>query len=333
MQTKKLRWGIISTAKIAREKLIPAIQQSEHCEVVAVSSRDASQAAAFASANNIARSYGDYHQLLADPDIDIVYNPLPNHLHVPWTIHALEAGKHVLCEKPIGLDVADTEKLIAAAKKYPHLRVMEAFMYRFHPQWATAKKMLEDGKIGHINSIEAVFTYFNRDPKNVRNMPGIGGGGLLDIGCYCISACRYLFDREPNNVVGKLAIDEDFQVDKHAHGLLDFGDAQASVYCSTQSEPVQRVYVSGEHGGLLIEYPFYQPDDCGATLRFYHDREEEVIEFEPTNHYTLQVDALARAIATNKPVPTPLSDALANMKVIEGLFTSAETGSWVNPKA
>ncbi|WP_045858410.1 Gfo/Idh/MocA family protein [Teredinibacter purpureus] len=329
MSQSTVRWGILSTAKIAREKLIPAIHASEHNTVVAVGSRSQEQAQAFASELDIEHAFGEYQQLLECPDIDIVYNPLPNHLHVPWTIKAIEAGKHVLCEKPIGLDVADTQKLLAVAQAHPNVKVMEAFMYRFHPQWARAKALLDEGRIGKINSIEAVFTYFNRDADNVRNKPGIGGGGLLDIGCYCISATRYLLGREPQRVMGSLSIDADFDVDCHAHGLLDYGDVRASIYCSTQSEPTQRVYVSGEKGSLFLDLPFYQPDNGMATITLSHDRNATVIETEACDHYVKQIDALAASIVNNIPVPTPLQDALCNMRVIDGVFASHEQGRWI----
>ncbi|WP_075186140.1 Gfo/Idh/MocA family protein [Teredinibacter haidensis] len=330
MSKRPLRWGILSTAKIAREKLIPALNASTLNEVVAVASRTDESAAAFAREQGFPQSYGDYQHLLDADDIDIVYNPLPNHLHIPWTVKAVEAGKHVLCEKPIALNESDMAPLDAALKAHPNVKVMEAFMYRFHPQWSMAKDLLDNGKIGKINSIEAVFTYFNRDPKNVRNMPGIGGGGLLDIGCYCISATRYLLGLEPVRVMGSLSMDGDFQVDRHAHAMLDFGEVRANIYCSTQSEPSQRVYVSGEHGSLLMEFPFYQPDNAMALLKFYHDRQEEVIETEACDHYVKQVDALADAVMHDKAVPTPLSDARNNMKVIDGVFASHEEGKWIS---
>ncbi|ACR12874.1 oxidoreductase [Teredinibacter turnerae T7901] len=331
MQTtnNKLRWGILSTANIAREKVIPAIQASAHNEVVAICSRSQSVAEQAAAQLNIPFAFGDYEQLLNADQVDIIYNPLPNHLHVPWSIRALEAGKHVLCEKPIGLDVADTQKLLDAAAQFPQLKVMEAFMYRFHPQWAIARQLIEEGRIGKVHGIEAMFTYFNRDPANVRNMPGIGGGGLLDIGCYCISASRYLLAKEPVAVTGKLVMDDQFGVDIHAQGLLDFGDVRASFYCSTQSEPSQRVYVSGEKGSLLIDFPFYQPDDCPAQVTLFKDRVPEVFTLPVCNHYTLQADALAQSIREDTPVPTPLSDALANMKVIDAVFASGSAGGWV----
>jgi len=328
-KANKLRWGILSTANIAREKMIPAIHAASSSEIVACASRNQQQAQAFADQTNIPTAYGDYQQLLDDESVDIIYNPLPNHLHVPWTLKALAAGKHVLCEKPIGLNVAEVEALITATKDYPHLKVMEAFMYRFHPQWQMAKQLIDEGKIGKITSIDAVFTYHNTNENDVRNKPGIGGGGLMDIGCYCISVARFLLGKEPSQVLGKLAIDENFHVDKHAHALLDFGDVSSSLYCSTQSEASQRVYVSGEQGSLTIEYPFYQPEQCETTLVWQQHNHTSSQHIAGCDHYVHQVDALAKAITTEQPVPTPLSDALANMKVIEAIATSHQNSGWV----
>lgn len=327
---RRLRWGILSTAKIAREKVIPALKASTHNDVVAICSRGLQSAQSAAEALDIGAAYGSYEQMLEADDIDVIYNPLPNHLHVPWTIRAMAAGKHVLCEKPIGLDVADTRKLLEACEAMPEVKVMEAFMYRFHPQWLLARELLAEGRIGKVHSIDAIFTYFNRDPGNVRNMAGIGGGGLLDIGCYCISASRYLLAREPQAVVARLSMDAEFGVDCHANGLLDFGDVRTSFFCSTQSEPAQRVYVCGEQGSLLIDFPFYQPDDSPARVTVFRDRAPEVFELAPCDHYALQVDALAQSIFNQKPVPTPLSDALANMKVLDAAFASHAQGGWVS---
>lgn len=323
-----VKWGILSTAKIAQEKLIPAIQSSRLNTVEAIASRNPEQAGEAARELGIPVAYGDYQQLLDAPDIDVIYNPLPNHLHVPWTIRAIEAGKHVLCEKPLGMDVDDVQKLLGVASQHPQLKVMEAFMYRFHPQWQHAQTLLKKGEIGAITAINASFTYFNRDPKNVRNKPGIGGGGLMDIGCYCISAARYLSGLEPLRVASELIFDNDFEVDKHAHAVLDFGDFAARIFCSTQSEPSQRVEVVGEKGRLVLDFPFYQPG-CPATITVFHDLQPQVISFDPCDHYVLQVDALAESIINDTQVPTPLSDAVNNMKVIDAVFDANAKKGWV----
>lgn len=326
----KIRWGILGTAKIARQKLIPAINSSSSSEVIAVASRSQEQAQTFADDCNIAKAYGSYQELLEAPDIDAVYIPLPNHLHVLWAIKALEAGKHVLCEKPLGLDYADAEKLARVSQQYPNLVMMEAFMYRFHPQWIKAKKLIQSGSIGKVSSIEASFSYFNREPNNVRNQAEIGGGGLMDVGCYCISACRYLYDSEPQRVVGLLDYDEEFGIDKHAHGMLNFAAGQATIFCSTQSEPSQRVYIIGTSGALLLDSPFYQTGDGSAQLRVYHDLGETFFNFPDCDQYSIQVDSFAKAVRHNLSAPTPISDALANMKVIDAMFASHKNKSWID---
>ncbi|MBU2883960.1 Gfo/Idh/MocA family oxidoreductase [Psychrosphaera sp. B3R10] len=327
--SKKLKWGILSTANIAKGKLIPAIHASNSSMVYGVASRNLAQAEKFAQETNIPNAFGSYQALLDDPSIDIIYNPLPNHLHVPWTIRAIEAGKHVLCEKPIGLDVAEVEQLIAVADKHPQLKIMEAFMYRFHPQWTLAKQLIEAGEIGTVHTIDAAFTFHNVDPENVRNMPNIGGGGMMDIGCYCISATRFLLGQEPKKVMGSLVMDTNFGVDKHANAILDFGDVKTSFFCSTQSESSQRVYIVGETGSLTIEYPFYQPDDCQAELTVRHDQVKTVHKVENCDQYVFQVDALVNAVNNKLATPTPLTDALANMKVIDGIFASDKKQNWV----
>lgn len=325
---RKIRWGIVSTAKIAREWLIPAIHASEYAEVVAVGSRDLAKAQAFADKTGIAKAYGSYEDLLADPAIDAIYNPLPNNLHVPITMQAIEAGKHVLCEKPLGMDVKDIEPLLSLAQKNAHLVVMEAFMYRFHPQWLKVRELIDSGELGEINAVEADFTYFNRDEANVRNQPGIGGGGLLDIGCYCISAARFIFGREPIRVSGLLDMDPDFGVDRHASGLLDFSPGMATFYCSTQSDGSQWVKISGSKASLIIQNPFYRRDVPSTLILRKGDTDEEIVVGQ-FNHYVEQVNAFCGAIRNGGPAPTPLSDALGNMKAIDGVFESAKQGGWV----
>ncbi|HEY9342747.1 MAG TPA: Gfo/Idh/MocA family oxidoreductase, partial [Hanamia sp.] len=219
---KKVRWGILSTAKIGREKVIPAIQRGAFCEVVAIASRNKEAAKAEANRLNISKAYGSYEELLSDTEVDAVYIPLPNHLHVEWAIKSLEAGKHVLCEKPIGLSSSDALRLIEVANRNPHLKVMEAFMYRFHPQWKYAKALVEDGKIGELKTVESFFSYYNIDPNNIRNQRNAGGGGLMDIGCYSVSLSRFLFGREPERVFGIMEYDPQSQTDRLTSGILDF---------------------------------------------------------------------------------------------------------------
>jgi len=324
-----LRWGVLSTANIARGALIPAIHASSTSELRAVASRDEAKARAFADENDIPVAYGSYEELLADPDVDAIYNPLPNHLHVPWTIKAMEHGKHVLCEKPISLDTADLQPLLDAHEKMPDIVVMEAFMYRFHPRWIAAKRLVDDEAIGVVTDIDVGFSYFNRDPDNVRNQPEIGGGGLMDIGCYCISTARFLYGGEPWRGVASLEIDADFGTDKHAHGILDFGEGRRShFFCSTQSAPFQEVRVIGSRGVMVIDWPFNAPTDVPTTIRLTVDGESREIEFAPTDQYRHQVDAFAKAVRAGGPAPTPLADAVANMTAIEAMFSSAVHNAW-----
>jgi predicted dehydrogenase len=318
---KKVRWGVLSTAKIGTKLVIPAMQHGEYSAVVAISSRNKEKAKREASKLGIPSYYGSYEELLADDEIDAIYNPLPNHLHVPLTIKALQAGKHVLCEKPIALNTEEAIELLEKASKYPHLKVMEAFMYRFHPQWDIVRSWIKEGLIGEIKTIQSVFTYFNNDPDNIRNKPGMGGGGLMDIGCYCISASRYIFGEEPIDVIGDVEIDPDFGTDRLASGILKFPSGSASFVCSTQASPEQHLKVFGTEGIIEMDIPF-NPEENVATVRLKKEGRIEKETDIQANHYTLQGEAFSKAILNDTPVPTPLKDAVANMKVIDALLIS-----------
>lgn len=324
----KLRIGVISTANIGLKKVIPAMQRGRLTVVTAIASRDLAKAQAAARSLGIARAYGSYDELLADPAIDAIYNPLPNHGHVPWSIRALEAGKHVLCEKPIALSSAEAETLLAAAKQHSRLKIMEAFMYRLHPQWQAARAAVADGSLGDVRTVHSFFSYYNADPANVRNQSGIGGGGLMDIGCYNVSLSRFLFAGEPERVMGIVEFDPGFKTDRLASGILDFGRGTATFTCSTQLTPYQRVHVYGTRGRLEIEIPFNAPNDrpCRAWVESGGSTRETA--FPVVDQYTLQGDAFAQAVIEDRPVPTPLEDAVANMRVIERVFESARRGTW-----
>ncbi len=327
---KKVRWGIISTAKIGMEHVTPAMQRGDYSEVTAIASRQLAAAQEAAKTLGIPKAYGSYEAMLADPDIDAVYNPLPNHLHVPLSIQALEAGKHVLCEKPIAMDTAEAKTLLAAAKKYPHLKVMEAFMYRHHPQWQTAKRLVEAGKIGELRTINTLFAYYNVDPTNVRNMAGIGGGGLMDIGCYASSVPRFIFGEAPTRLVGLVEFAPAFQIDRLASAILDFGRGTATFTVSTQLIPYQRVNIFGTTGRIEVEIPFNAPNDRPCKLWLQQGRDIEEFTFDIVDHYTLQGDLFSQAILNDTPVFTPLEDAVANMKVIDAVFASPKSGGWVS---
>ena len=325
----KVRWGILSTAKIALEKVIPAMQRSRHCEIVAIASRDVTRAQAAAQRLGIAKVYGSYAQLLADPGVEAIYNPLPNHLHVSWSIAALEAGKHVLCEKPIGLSAAEGQKLVDAARRHPELKVMEAFMYRHHPQWLRARQIVDGGGIGQLRTIQSFFSYFNDDPANIRNQADIGGGGLADIGCYCISLARFIFAAEPKRVMGLVEYDPQLKTDRIASAILDFGSGTSTFTCSTQLAPYQRVNILGTEGRVEIDIPFNAPPDRPCTMRHQHSSGLEEISLPVCDQYAIQGDLFSQAVANNTPVPTPLEDAVANMRVIEAVVSSGKTGQWI----
>lgn len=325
----KINWGVLSTAKIGIQKVIPAMQAGKHCAVTAIASRDAEKARAVAKQLGIPKAYGSYEALLEDADVQAVYIPLPNHLHVPWSIKALDAGKHVLCEKPIGLTAAEAQQLLDAAKKRPRLKIMEAFMYRHHPQWQLARRLVATGKIGELRTVHSDFSYCNVDPKNIRNRADSGGGGLMDIGCYCISLARFLFDAEPQRVLGVVEDDPAFGTDRLASGILEFRRGTSTFTCSTQLAPYQRVNIFGTEGRIEIEMPFNPPPDQPCKICHQVGQEIKEIVVAPADQYTIQGDLFACAVLEDGPVPTPLEDALANMRAIEAVKLSARRGAWV----
>ena len=325
---KKVRWGILSTAKIGREKVIPAMQMGEFCDIAAIASRDKNHAQSEAARLNIPKAYGSYEELLADVEIDAVYIPLPNNLHVPWAIKAIEANKHVLCEKPVALSSAEANQLLISARNKPHLKVMEAFMYRFHPQWERTKMLVDNGAIGELKTIQSIFSYYNADPQNIRNQKETGGGGMMDIGCYNISLSRFIFGKEPAKVFGIVEHDPVLQTDRMASGILDFSTGTSSFTCSTQLTSYQRVNIFGTEGRIEIEIPFNAPPE--KQTRIWHSTKSgiEEIVFEPVNQYTIQGDLFSKAILNELPAPTDLQDAVNNMKVIDATFESAKEGVW-----
>ncbi len=325
----KVQWGVLSTANIGTEKVIPAMQQGQFSEIAAIASRNLEAAQVFADQLGIPKAYGSYEELLADTAIEAIYNPLPNHLHVEWSIKALEAGKHILCEKPIGLSSAQGQELVEAARRYPQLKVMEAFMYRHHPQWQKAKQLVGDGAIGTLRTIQSFFSYFLDDPNNIRNMADIGGGGLMDVGCYNISLSRFIFGAEPSRILGIVEYDPQFKTDRLASGILDFGTGTATFTCSTQLSSYQRVNIFGTTGRIEIEIPFNAPPDRPCRMWVENSAGIEEITFEICDQYTIQGDLFSQAILNQTVVPTPIEDAVANMKVIEAIFESGKTNGWV----
>ena len=332
---KPVRWGILSTAKIGLQKVIPAMQRSETCEIRAIASRDLSAAQAAARALGIPVAYGSYDELLADGGIEAIYNPLPNHLHVPLSIRAAEAGKHVLCEKPIALDANEARKLIEARDRTGVL-IQEAFMVRYHPQWLRVRELVRNGRIGTLRSVQGFFSYNNRDPKNIRNMADIGGGGLYDIGCYPITGARFVFEDEPARVMGLIERDPEWGIDRLTSAILEFPGGHATFTCSTQIVPYQRIHFFGTAGRIEIEIPFNAPPDRPCRI-FIDDGKQlgnagvQVEELPTTDQYTVQGEVISGAIRSGRPLEFPLENALHGMRIIDAVFRSAETGHWELP--
>ncbi len=332
--SRKLRWGVLSTAAIGLKKVIPAMQLGQYTTVTAIASRDLAKARDAARGLGIEKAYGSYEELLADPDVDAVYNPLPNQLHVPWTIKAAEAGKHVLCEKPFSITLAEARTLLPVRDR-TGVQIGEAFMIRSYTQWRRVKQLLDQGRIGQLRSVVAAFSYFNTDAANIRNQVECGGGALYDIGCYCIHSSRIGFGTLPTRVVGLIERDPAFGTDRLTSALLDFPGGHAIFTCGTQVVPYQRVHFLGTTGRIEIEIPFNAPKD--RPTRIFIDETGDIFgagivteEFPTADQYTIQGDAFSKAVLDGGEVPVPLEDAIANMAVIEAVFKSAEQGAWVN---
>ena len=335
MAMKKVKWGVLGAASIAVRKVIPGMQQAELCDVAAIASRERKKAEEAAGKLGIAKAYGSYEELLADPEIEAIYNPLPNHLHVPWSIKAAEAGKHVLCEKPLSLTVAEAKTLLAVRDR-TGVKMAEAFMVRTHPQWLRTRDLIRAGVVGELRAIVGVFSYFNRDASNVRNVAEWGGGGMMDIGCYPITTSRFIFGEEPTRVVGLVERDPDFKTDRLASAILDFPSGQATFTCSTQMVDYQRMQFLGTKGRIEIEIPFNAPSD--RPTRIFIDDGRDFFgggvateSFPVCDQYGIQGDAFARAVRGEGEVPASIENAIGNMAVIEAVLRSGETGKWEKP--
>jgi predicted dehydrogenase len=332
----KVRWGVLGVARIATEKVIPAMQRGQWSEITAIASRDLGKAERAATALGIPKTYGSYEALLADPDVDAIYNPLPNHLHVPWSARALEHGKHVLCEKPIALTAAEAATLVDARDR-TGAKIQEAFMVRTHPQWLEARALVRGGAIGDLTAMLGVFSYFNREAGNIRNRVDAGGGALMDVGCYLINTARFIFEQEPARVIGTVQRDPDFGTDRLTSILLDFGRGHAAGTCSTQMVPAQRIQIFGTTGRIELPIPFNAPPD--RPCRLIVDTGGDLfgagiseITIDTCNQYTIQGDLFSRAVLDDAPVPSPIEDAVKNMACIDAIFTSARTGRWEAPQ-
>ncbi|HYJ47400.1 MAG TPA: Gfo/Idh/MocA family oxidoreductase [Pyrinomonadaceae bacterium] len=329
---EKVRWGVMGAAKIALEKVIPAMQAGQWSEVTAIASRDLEKARRAAQALGIRKAYGSYEELLGDDEIEAVYNPLPNHLHVPWTIRAARAGKHVLCEKPIGLSLDEAREL-REARDQLGVKIQEAFMVRTHPKWLGTLELIRGGRIGELRAVTGFFSYFNADAANIRNQIEIGGGALMDIGCYPITLSRFVFGEEPRRVAALMERDPAMKIDRLVSAILDFPSGQATFTCGTQLVSYQRMHFLGTRGRIEVLIPFNAPPDQPMRILIDDGTDldgagVEVKEFPVCDQYTIQGDLFSRAIRENTEQPIPLDDALKNMAVIEAVFRAAASGSW-----
>lgn len=323
-----VKWGVISTADIGMKKVLPGMMKSPDIKIVAIASRNLKRAKAAAAELGIPKAYGSYEEMLADPEIEAVYNPLPNHLHVPLTLAAAKAGKHVLCEKPIAITAKEAAKL----KKVPkNILIAEAFMVRHALQWMDAKARVKAGEIGEVRAIQVMFSYFNRDPQNVRNMASIGGGGLYDIGCYPITISRFIFGAEPVRVTGTFDRDPKFKTDRVMGGLADFGKGRhLSFTISTQLAPYQRVNIMGTKGRIEIEIPFNAPPDKPNRIfvQGLEMNEGTWHSFPVSDQYMLQGESFSRHVKSKKKLTWGVDDAIQNMKIIDAFFKSEKSKKW-----
>jgi predicted dehydrogenase len=332
---RKVRWGVLGAASIALRRVIPAMQKGDWSEIVAIASRDRKKADEAARTLGIPKAYGSYEELLADPDIEAIYNPLPNNLHVPWSIRAAQAGKHVLCEKPISMNATEARSLVEARDR-AGVKIGEAFMVRTHPRWLRTRELIRAGRIGQLRLVSGFFSYFNRDPKDIRNMLEYGGGALLDIGCYPITISRFIFGEEPSRVMGLVERDPEMKADRLTSAMLEFPSGQCVFTCSTQLVYHQRMQFLGTKGRIGIERPF-NPSTEEPTKILFDDGGDPsgpgtpIETIKTCNQFTIQGDLFSKAIREGGEVPVPLEDAMHNMAAIDAVFRSAESGKWEHP--
>jgi len=333
---RKVRWGVLGVASIAVRRAIPGMQKGEWSEVAAIASRNPKRAEETAQRLGVPKSYGSYEALLADPGIEAIYNPLPNHLHVPWSIRAAEAGKHVLCEKPLSPTVAGVRQLLAVRDRR-NVKIGEAFMVRTHPRWLRTRELIRSGRIGQLGAISGLFSYFNSDPENIRNRVETGGGALLDMGCYPITLSRFIYGEEPTHVFGSIERSPDTNTDQLTSAILRFPSGEATFTCGTRLVHFQRMQLLGTLGRIELQYPVNPPD--GQPSHILIDEGKGAAggrvtseTFEYLNQFTIQGDAFSKAIRENGPIPVPLEDSVCNVAVIEALFRSAQSGKWERPQ-
>ena len=324
----RLRLGVLGCSTHYFKRVAVPLRESLLIEPYAIASRDLKKASKAAADWDFSKAYGSYEELLADPKVDFVYNPLPNHLHLEFIKKAADAGKSTLCEKPLGLNARETREAAQYCESKGVL-LMEAFMYRFHPQWRRARELAECGDIGRIQAVQSWFSYNNKDPQNIRNIAAFGGGALLDIGCYTVSSARFLMGAEPERVVALMERDPVFKTDIMSSAILDFGGGRRAVFTvGTQSFSMQRVDAYGTDGSLSIEVPFNMFGDVPGRLTVTNSVGKRLVETEIADQYLLQFDAFAQAVSEGGPVPTDLGDAVANLAVLDALAASAVSGNW-----
>lgn len=329
---KKIRWGVISTANIGTQRVIPGMLRSKRGTVDAIASRDLKRGKAAAKKLGIPKAYGSYEELFADPEIDAVYNPLPNNLHIDWTIKALKAGKHVLCEKPIGMNAKDAARVLKHANGK---HVMEAFMIRFHPQWLKARELIRAGRIGELKAVQVFFCYNNVDPKNIRNIPETGGGAIYDIGGYGILSGRFTFEAEPKRIVSLIDRDPNFGTDRLTSIIADFGEGrQLTFMISTQLAPHQRVTLAGDKGRIEILIPFNAPQMEATTILVDNGSKlggasGKPMKIRVSDQYAEEADAFASAVLGESELLYGPEDGVTMMKILDAMFKSEKTGKWV----
>jgi predicted dehydrogenase len=327
----KVRWGILGVASIAVRRAIPAMQNGQWSEIAAIASRDLRKAEEAARSFGVPQAYGSYEQLLADRSIEAIYNPLPNHLHVPWTAKAAEAGKHVLCEKPLALNAAEARTLLEVRDRMG-VKIGEAFMVRTHPRWLRVRELVRAGRIGPLRVVSGAFSYFNLDPNNIRNVVAYGGGALLDVGCYPVTLSRFLFGEEPTRVVASIERAPDGGTDRLTSAILEFPSGRCTFTCSTELAYQQRMQLIGTTGRIDVDTPFSPPTDRPTTIGVFEGSEPNaapLIESIPAcNQFTIQGDLFSQAIRGSGEAPVPLEDAIRNMAAIDAISRSAESGRW-----
>ena len=333
----KVKWGVLSTAAIGLRRVIPAMQNSEWCEITAIASRDLTKAQEAARKLGIKKAYGSYEELLADPEIEAIYNPLPNHLHVPWSIKAAEAGKHVLCEKPVSLNVAEARTLLQARDRFS-VKIGEAFMVRTHPQWLRTRELVRSGRIGELRSAFGYFGYYDTDPTSVANIAAIGGGAIMDIGCYPIKTSRFIFGEEPLRVSAVMDRDPEMKIDRLSSAILEYPSGQCIFTAGMQVVYYQKMQFFGTKGRIDVEIPFGPPIDKPSRIfiddgtNLYAGGSAVMESFPICNQFTIQGDEFSKAIRGVGEIPNPLEDAIRNMAVIDAVYRSAETGQWETPE-